>query len=159
MKKVIIIIIIITIILYALCYFIFPEEISILQLKKNKLNIDNLLLKQPIVIEDTIDTKFINEIFKYNKIIKYKSKNLWERSPFKYTLLYANNNTNIYISNPKKFKNTTPNKDDIIIDIKLNKNKCIIIPFKWYYSLNKREDILIYGIHDYITLFFNFFFN
>jgi len=158
MKK-IILIIIICIILYTLCYFIFPEEISILQFKKDKLNIDNLILKQPIVIEDNIDTKFINEIFKYNKIVKYKSKNLWERSPFKYTLIYANNNTNLYISNPKKIKNTIPSEEDIIIDIKLNKNKCIIIPFKWYYSLNKREDILIYGIHDYVTLFFNFFFN
>tara|TARA_B100001142_G_C14179285_1_gene595502 strand:+ start:399 stop:875 length:477 start_codon:yes stop_codon:yes gene_type:complete len=158
MKK-IILIIIICLILYSLCYFIFPEEISILQFKKNKLNIDNLLLKQPIVIEDHIDMKFINNIFNNNKIIKFNSNNLWERTPFKYTLLYANNNTNIFISNPKKFKYITPTEDDTVIDIKLNKNQSIIIPFKWYYSLNKKEDILIYGIHDYITLFFSFLFN
>ena len=159
MKKIIIIIIATIFILYSLCYFIFPEEISILQFKKDNLNIENLILKQPIVIEDQIDSKFINDIFKYNKIKKFESKNIWERLPFKYTILYANNNTNIFISNPKEFKNVTPTKDDIVIDIKLKKNKCLILPFKWYFSLNKKEDILIYGIHDYITLFFSFLFN
>lgn len=159
MKKLIFILILISLILYSLCYFIFPEEILILQLNKTKLNIENLLSKQPIVIEDNIDIKFINNTFKYNKIIKFNYKNLWERSPFKYILLYANNDTNIFISNPKKFKNILPNKEDIIIDIKLKKNKCIILPFKWYYSLQNKDDILIYGIHDYITLFFNFFLN
>ena len=94
MKKIIIIIATIFI-LYSLCYFIFPEEISIFQFKKDKLNIENLILKQPIVIEDQIDSKFINDVFKYNKIKKFESKNIWERLPYKYTILYANNDTNI----------------------------------------------------------------
>ena len=72
MKKIIIIILASIFILYSLCYFIFPEEISILQFKKNKLNIEKLILKQPIVIEDQIDSKFINDVFKYNKISKFK---------------------------------------------------------------------------------------
>jgi len=40
MNKILILIIII-IILYSICYFIFPEEISILQMKKNNININN----------------------------------------------------------------------------------------------------------------------
>ena len=145
-------------IIFIMLFYISRRNIYI-QLKKNKLNIDNLLSKQPIVIEDDIDSTFIKNIFKYNKIFKFNSKNLWERTQFKYTLLYAKNDTNIFISNPKQFKNIIPNVDDIVINIKLNKNKSIILPFKWYYSLDNKNNILIYGIHDYITLFFSFIFS
>ena len=78
MKKIIIIILASIFILYSLCYFIFPDEISILQFKKEKLNIENLILKQPIVIDDQIDSKIFNDVFKYNKITKFESKNIWE---------------------------------------------------------------------------------
>ena len=155
MKKIIFLIFILLLI-YSFCYFIFPTEITIIQLEKDKLNIETLLSKQPIVIENKINTKFINNVFKYNIIKKYKNNKLWNRTSFKYTIIYANKNTNIFISNPKELKTKIPNKEDIVIDIKLKKHQSIILPFRWYYSLLNKNDVLIYGIHDYITYIYDF---
>lgn len=152
MNKILILIIII-IILYSICYFIFPEEISILQMKKNNINIDTLLSKQPIVIEDNIDTNYIQKIFKYNIINLYNIKELWTRSQFKYTLIYAKIDISIFISNPKCFSTKIPDENDTVIEIKLKKYNSLILPYKWYYSLNEenKDTVIIQGIHDYIT--------
>ena len=148
--------ILIILIIYSLCYYIFSDEIIILQVEKNKLNIDNLLSKKPIVIYDKIDKEFINNTFKYNLIYKYNSDKIWERTKYKYTILYAKNNTNIFITNPDKIKDKIPDENDTIIDMKLNKNQSIILPFKWYYSLENKNNIIEYGIHDYITYLLSF---
>tara|TARA_B000000475_G_C16004571_1_gene450384 strand:- start:4154 stop:4627 length:474 start_codon:yes stop_codon:yes gene_type:complete len=156
MLKKILYYILIILIIYSLCYYIFSDEIIILQVEKNKLNIDNLLSKKPIVIYDKIDKEFINNTFKYNLIYKYNSDKIWERTKYKYTILYAKNNTNIFITNPDKIKDKIPDENDTIIDIKLNKNQSIILPFKWYYSLENKNNIIEYGIHDYITYLLSF---
>tara|TARA_B000000441_G_C21724243_1_gene341304 strand:+ start:804 stop:1277 length:474 start_codon:yes stop_codon:yes gene_type:complete len=156
MLKKIIYYILIILIIYSLCYYIFSDEIIILQVEKNKLNIDNLLSKKPIVIYDKIDKEFINNTFKYNLIYKYNSDKIWERTKYKYTILYAKNNTNIFITNPDKIKDKIPDENDTIIDMKLNKNQSIILPFKWYYSLENKNNIIEYGIHDYITYLLSF---
>ena len=133
-------------------------------MKKNNINIDTLLSKQPIVIEDNIDTNYIQKIFKYNIINLYNIKELWTRSQFKYTLIYAKIDISIFISNPKYFSTKIPNENDTVIEIKLKKYNSLILPFKWYYSLNEenKDTVIIQGIHDYITyilsLFFSFFF-
>tara|TARA_B100001758_G_C18414486_1_gene618404 strand:+ start:3056 stop:3529 length:474 start_codon:yes stop_codon:yes gene_type:complete len=156
MLKKILYYILIILIIYSLCYYIFSDEIIILQVEKNKLNIDNLLSKKPIVIYDKIDKEFINNTFKYNLIYKYNSDKIWERTKYKYTILYAKNNTNIFITNPDKIKDKIPDENDTIIDMKLNKNQSIILPFKWYYSLENKNNIIEYGIHDYITYLLSF---
>jgi hypothetical protein len=156
MLKKILYYILIILIIYSLCYYIFSDEIIILQVEKNKLNIDNLLSKKPIVIYDKIDKEFINNTFKYNLIYKYNSDKIWERTKYKYTILYAKNNTNIFITNPDKIKDKIPDENDTIIDMKLNKNQSIIIPFKWYYSLENKNNVIEYGIHDYITYLLSF---
>jgi hypothetical protein len=156
MLKKILYYILIILIIYSLFYYIFSDEIIILQVEKNKLNIDNLLSKKPIVIYDKIDKEFINNTFKYNLIYKYNSDKIWERTKYKYTILYAKNNTNIFITNPDKIKDKIPDENDTIIDMKLNKNQSIIIPFKWYYSLENKNNVIEYGIHDYITYLLSF---
>jgi hypothetical protein len=156
MLKKILYYILIILIIYSLCYYIFSDEIIILQVEKNKLNIDNLLSKKPIVIYDKIDKEFINNTFKYNLIYKYNSDKIWERTKYKYTILYAKNNTNIFITNPDKIKDKIPDENDTIIDMKLNKNQSIILPFKWYYSLENKNNVIEYGIHDYITYLLSF---
>ena len=156
MLKKILYYILIILIIYSLCYYIFSDEIIILQVEKNKLNIDNLLSKKPIVIYDKIDKEFINNTFKYNLIYKYNSDKIWERTKYKYTILYAKNNTNIFITNPDKIKDKIPDENDTIIDMKLNKNQSIILPFKLYYSLENKNNVIEYGIHDYITYLLSF---
>lgn len=156
--KNLVLIITLLIVLYSSLYFIFKEEITIQQIQKNNISLDILINKQPIIIEDKLNKKEINDLFKYN-IIEYPNvNNIWNRNQYKYILITAINNTNIFISNPKKIKFETPNEKDIVIDIQLKKNQSLILSFKWYYSLINNEDIEIYGIHDYITYGLNFIF-
>ena len=156
--KNLLLIIILLIVLYSSLYFIFKEEIVIQQINKNNISLDILINKQPIVIEDKLTKKEINNLFNYN-IIEYSTYNkIWERNQYKYLLIYALNNTNIFISNPKKLKFETPTENDTVIDIQLKKDQTLIISFKWYYSLIEKEDVKIYGIHDYITYGLNFIF-
>ena len=71
----------------------------------------------------------------------------------KYTLIYAKIDISIFISNPKYFSTKIPNENDTVIEIKLKKYNSLILPFKWYNSLNEenKDTVIIQGIHDYIT--------
>lgn len=156
--KNLLLIIILFIVLYSSLYFIFKEEIVIQQINKNNISLDILINKQPIVIEDKLTKKEINNLFNYN-IIEYPIYNkIWQRNQYKYLLICALNDTNIFISNPKKLKFETPTENDIVIDIQLKKDQTVILSFKWYYSLIEKEDVKLYGIHDYITYGLNFIF-
>lgn len=157
--KNLLLIIILLIILYSSLYFIFKEEIIIQQIKKNNITLDILISKQPILIEDKLIKKEIEYLFKYN-IIEYPQiyDKIWNRNQYKYILIHALNDTNVFISNPKKIKFEIPLENDTVIDIELKKNQTLILSFKWYYSLINKEDIKIYGIHDYITYGLNFIF-
>ena len=52
--KLLIIILLIILIIYAYCYYIFPNEISILQTDLSNFNFNLLTSRQPIVISDFI---------------------------------------------------------------------------------------------------------
>jgi hypothetical protein len=149
---------IVLLIIYSLCYFIFNNEIELLQIDKNNLTMDLLIQKNPIIIQNNIDLEFINYIFKNNIINTIKPNELWNRNNFKYAIIIPVTDTNIFISKPKKIKYEIPNKDEILIDVKLKKNNSILLPFKWYYSLNNIEDVMVIGIHDYITYLLKFIF-
>ena len=149
---------IVLLIIYSLCYFIFNNEIELLQIEKNNLTMDLLIQKNPIIIQNNIDLDFIKSIFKNNIINIIKPNELWNRNNSKYIIIIPITDTNIFISKPKKIKYEIPNKDEIIIDVKLKKNNSILLPFKWYYSLNNVDDVMAIGIHDYITYLLKFIF-
>jgi hypothetical protein len=149
---------IVLLIIYSLCYFIFNNEIELLQIEKNNLTMDLLIQKNPIIIQNNIDLDFIKSIFKNNIINIIKPNELWNRNNSKYVIIIPITDTNIFISKPKKIKYEIPNKDEIIIDVKLKKNNSILLPFKWYYSLNNVDDVMAIGIHDYITYLLKFIF-
>ena len=82
----------------------------------------------------------------------------------KYFLIYADpqeeNSVEITLGNPlTKHENMVPISPDLIADynqklttILLNKNKILIIPFKWFYHINIISgNPRFFGIHDYIT--------
>jgi hypothetical protein len=156
--KNLILIIILLLIIYSSLYFIFKDEIIMQQVKKNNITLDLLISKQPIIVEDKLTNKEIKNLFEYNIIERPISDKIWNRNQYKYLLIKSLNNTNVFISNPKKIKYETPVESDIVIDIQLKKNQSLILPFKWYYSLININDIEMYGIHDYITYGLNFIF-
>jgi hypothetical protein len=148
------ILLLILFLIYASLYYIFNKEVSIYQTNTAHFTFDLLFKKQPIIIDDNIDIKkIINDWFSYNLIyenITYTEN--WNHNNYKYLLIYSNDNTEILLCNPKcSTTNNFPNENAEPSLIRLN-NKLLIIPFKWYYHINN-NNIIIYGIHDYITYF------
>jgi hypothetical protein len=157
------------IIIYAALYYIFADELIIYQVEAKHFDFNLLYNKQPIVIQDSI--KNVDEIlvdwFNYN-IIEYDVliPNIWgwNRNGFKYLLIYADasedNSVEITLGNPRTIhENNVPVPPDRLPEhtqklttILLNKNKLLIVPFKWFYHLNIISgNPRFFGIHDYIT--------
>jgi hypothetical protein len=157
------------IIIYASLYYIYNDELIIYQVEASHFDFNLLYTKQPIIIQDSI--KNIDDIlvnwFNYN-IIEYdvniQNISNWNINNFKYFLIYADaqeeNSVEITLGNPlTKHENNVPISPDMISDynqklttILLNKNKLLIIPFKWFYHLNIISgNPQFFGIHDYIT--------
>lgn len=155
----IIFIIIFIIIIYTLCYYIFPTDITILQTTIEHFNFDLLSTRQPIVISDYLKNpeEIINSWFKYNIINKIddddndndENNNDWKQNNNKYLFINANEDTEIIIYKAERTKENPPEDGKIII-IKLEKNQSIILPFKWKYYGNKIDKWII---DDYITFF------
>lgn len=156
--KLLIIILTIIIIIYAYCYYIFPNEISILQTDLSNFNFSLLSSRQPIVISDFIQNplEVINSWFNYNIINSNMNDNNndnnndWIHNNYKYLFINAYDDTEVIIYKAEITK-INPKAEDNIIIIKLQKNQSLILPFKWkYYSNNINK----WGIDDLITFSF-----
>ena len=148
--------------LYASLYYIFYDELIIYQVEARHFDFNLLYNKQPIIIQDSITN--IDEIlvdwFNYN-IVEYDVliPNIWgwNRNHYKYLLIYADaseeNSVEITLGNPlTKQEGNAPEYTQTLTTIPLNKNKILIIPFKWYYHINIISgNPRFFGIHDYIT--------
>jgi hypothetical protein len=154
------IVFIIAIIFYCYCYFIFPSSISILQTTIKDFNFSLLHLRQPIVISDYLHDKdkLVYSWFNYNTIKQLYNEdnddenNNWKHNNNKYLFINANNDTEIII-HKASFNFTIPDENDKIIAIKLEKDQSLIIPYKWKYYINNKNDVIIWTIDDYITSF------
>lgn len=152
MKKIIIIISLL--LFYIYCYFIYPNHISILQSSLVDFDFNLLLNKQPLVIEDRIkDIRIVlNSWFSPNIIqdIEFDTSRTWNRNFNKYLVCYAIDDTDIVLcSCGNTVINDIANDTEPIINIKLKKTQCLIIPYRWYYNI--KNNVKLYGIHDYIT--------
>ena len=148
--------------LYASLYYIFYDELIIYQVEARHFDFNLLYNKQPIIIQDSITN--IDEIlvdwFNYN-IVEYDVliPNIWgwNRNHYKYFVIYADaseeNSVEITLGNPlTKQEGNAPEYTQTLTTIPLNKNKMLIIPFKWYYHINIISgNPRFFGIHDYIT--------
>lgn len=154
------IVLLVLFILYIYCYFVFSSVITILQTNVNDFKFDLLYQKQPIVINDKI--KNINNIldiwFKQNIIDNNINidNNSWITNKYKYLYIYTLYDTEILLSKPN-INNKIPDEKEKIINIKLKEFQSLIIPFKWKYFIDNKNNINLYGIHDYITYFLAFF--
>lgn len=151
-------IVIIILVIYIICYFIFPSYVLILETNITDFNFSQLTARQPLIITDYLkDTKpLIESWFKYNIITPYfpieEEEQKWEFNKNKYLFVKANNDTEIIIYKASIFK-TPPTENDRIIAIKLEANQSLIIPYRWKYFIKTKEDVEIWGIDDYITFF------
>jgi hypothetical protein len=141
-------------IIYIYCYFLYPTNVSILQSTLQEFEFSLLLKRQPLVIEDSIKDILVvlKSWFSPNIIddIQYDSKRVWNVNSHKYLYIYALQDTEVLLYAPgHSVVNDIPDNSEPVIAIKLKTAQSVIVPYRWYY--NTKNDIKLYGIHDYIT--------
>ncbi len=164
--KFIVIIIVIIILIYISCYFIFPPSVQILQTTIQDFNFPLLYTRQPIVIYDHLKEKeeLVNSWFKYNSITHLinnhendndndnNDNNNWIYNKYKYLFINANENTEVIIYKASIYS-APPTETDNIIAIKLEKDQSLILPYRWKYFVDNKNNIDIWGANDLITSF------
>ena len=156
----IIIIIVIIKLIYIYCYFIFPPSVQILQTTINDFTFPLLYTRQPIVIYDCVKEKeeLINSWFKYNSISSLNfdnDDNNWVYNRYKYLFISANEDTEIteVIIYKASIYSNPPSETDSIIAIKLQKDQSLILPYRWKFFTENKNNISVWGINDLITSF------
>jgi hypothetical protein len=156
-----IIIILSLIVFYVYCYFIYPTHVSILQTSLEDFDFNMLLNRQPLVIEDKIkDVKYVLSAWFSGNIIQdtsFDSKRIWNINSHKYMYLYSIRDTEILLYPAgNTVINDVPDNREPVLAIQLKKTQSIVIPYRWYYNIKNKDDVKLYGIHDYVTYFVDF---
>lgn len=152
----ILLLILFIIVLYIYGYFIYPNNISILQTSLSEFNFDILLKRQPLVIDDHIKNiiPVLDAWFFYNIIqdTKYDPKRIWNLNEHKYLVLYSIQDDEIMLYQAgNKVVDDLPDNREPVLSILLKKHQCLIIPYRWYYNIKNINSFKLYGIHDYVT--------
>lgn len=154
--KLLLFIIALFIIIYIYCYFIYPNEITILQTNLSDFTFDLLLKRQPLVIEDCVENiiPVIDAWFSYNIVddVSFETKRLWNINYHKYLLIYSLSDTEVLLYKAgNKVIDDVPDDQEPVLAIQLKQYQSVIVPYRWYYNIKNINDVKLYGIHDYIT--------
>lgn len=150
-KMLLCVFVILMITLYVQSYFKTKDDYTIIQSYLDKITIDTLHDKHPIVIYDLIqDPKtLMKSLFAYSYIsVNYKmsSPDALYKTRSKFTLLY-NDTTDVFVNiiSPKYRVNVVQGKpiasqsnDVQYITIKLKQNQVLVLPILWYYACDKQ---------------------
>jgi len=137
---------------YILCYFSYPQQITIIQSDIENFDINTLFSKQPIII----DTKIINSndiiiswfsIFNIIRDINIINNNIY-KNKYKYLIIHPENDTNIFLNSPTQ-------KMTDLLEIQLRAKQLLIVPYNWKILIENSEKIKFVGIHDCITYLVN----
>ena len=144
------------ILIYVYCYFIFPDDIIILQSTLKDFEYNMLLRSQPLVIEDKVKEIIVlmKTWFKGNIIqdINFDHNRIWNINNHKYLLIYTIEDTEVLLYQAgNTVIDDLPDNREPVLSITLKKFQSTIVPYRWYYNISNKNDVKLYGIHDYIT--------
>ena len=150
------------ILFYIYCYFVFPDDVKILQSSLNDFEYNMLLRRQPLVIEDNVKDiiSLIKTWFKGNIIQDafFDNNIIWNINNYKYLLIYSLEDTEILLYQAgNNVVDDVPDEREPVISITLKKFQSTIVPYRWFYNLSNKNDVKLYGVHDYVTYLIYFF--
>lgn len=150
------------ILFYIYCYFVFPDDVKILQSSLNDFEYNMLLRRQPLVIEDNVKDiiSLIKTWFKGNIIQDafFDNNIIWNINNYKYLLIYSLEDTEILLYQAgNNVVDDVPDEREPVISITLKKFQSTIVPYRWFYNLSNKNDVKLYGVHDYVTFLISFF--
>jgi len=115
-----------------------------------------LLRRQPLVIEDKVKEIIVlmKTWFKGNIIqdINFDHNRIWNINNHKYLLIYTIEDTEVLLYQAgNTVIDDLPDNREPVLSITLKKFQSTIVPYRWYYNISNKNDVKLYGIHDYIT--------
>lgn len=119
---------------------------------------DQLLARQPLVIQDRIpDVSKLGDMwFPGNKKhLLATPKDEWIRTTYKYSLLFHPTETTeilVLHAGGRTLDKNTPHSDETLTAIELKANQVLILPFHTIFTVNQ-EKSLILAVHDWVTRF------
>lgn len=131
-----------------------PSRVDILQSSLADFDPKMLLEKQPIVIQDRVDSMLpmCNNLFKYNRRSTFEitPELEWIRNRHKFMLLHAMEDSEIMLCYPLcRADKGVPDTSEEVITIKLYKGMSLVVPYRWYLATNR--PIHACGAHDLFT--------
>ena len=137
----------------------YNQNYEILQVSLNKISINNLYEKNPIVLDEQVYDvdELLGTLFKFSYIFKtmFTVSNNVNRNPHKYLMLFADDKISIKIINPKYKKDIRKSLEDSnvqYVTIKLKPNQILILPALWYYHTDNM-DVRAIGLDDLLSKF------
>lgn len=143
--------------LYVSTYYKYPDKLAIHQTGLDTFQFEMLYEKQPLVLDDrVVRLEDLDRLwFSSNITSKFRlqSSNTWHVNKFKYLLLHAEQEGDIYLypAGKKKIAGGVPDTNESLLAVHLLPGQVMIIPFRWSYLLMEPMQVGALGVHDYIT--------
>jgi hypothetical protein len=131
-----------------------PSSVVILQSSLGDFDPNMLLEKQPIVIQDRVESMqpIWDGWFRYNRrnVFGITPDMEWIRNRHKFMLLHAQEDSEVMLCYPLcKAEKGVPDTSEEVITIKLYKGMSLIVPYRWYIATN--SPTYACGVHDVFT--------
>ena len=157
-------IIILLLILYVKHYYSYPLERQVVQTSLNTFNFDQLLARQPLVIQDRIKGLVgLEELGKLwfpnnHKQTFISSVGSWARTSHKHTLILNESEpVEVLVLHPvgTYMSDKSPHPDETLTAISLEANQVLILPLHTVFLVDKEKTVIL-AVHDWITRFLPF---
>lgn len=138
MNKLVLVLVALVVVIYLRYYLSSNPEFQIIQASLDRIQPKHLFEKNPVIIEEQIVDPLIllNTLFKYLYTFKRVSQpipNVFLQNKFKFCIIWPTTTaSDVKIMHPRDRKKEKP----MILDIKLKRNQCLILPLHWWYKTN-----------------------
>ena len=161
-RTIVLVVVLCLCIMYVWHYYNYPKERQIIQTSLDAFHFDQLLARQPLVVQDRLQGgNGLSEVghmwFPHNlKRTFTVPSDTWTRTSHKHTMImnpeepveililhaggrYASEGTQL-----------VPSHEEVLTAIPLEANQVVILPFHTVFSVNKEKSVIL-AVHDWVT--------
>lgn len=155
------ILLVVLVVIYLSYYYRYPAEVAILQNTLSDMDLNALLQKQPIVVEDRVSN--LQELaaawFKYH----YKTgvhhvaqtDESWARNRYRYLVIQPTQSAELMLYPPGKpmdASGTAPDPAETLLVIPLAPNQPCVLPLHWRFRFHDLgTEYSMVGVHDWLS--------
>lgn len=143
--------------LYIYSYYKYPAAVEVHQTSLHNFTFDMLRAKQPLVIDDRVvkldDLQRLWFSSNITKSFALMGGDAWHSNKFKYLIMHAEQEGDIYLYPPgkKMVDGNVPDPNESLLAVHLLPGQVLVIPYHWRYLIMQPMQVGCLGVHDYIT--------